>query len=293
MERENTFRTVARPMAKRSARVVLLPTSGMRSLPDFLIIGGQRCGTTSLYRYLARHPAVMPAILNKGIHYFDTNFDKGVGWYRSHFPTLLGKRIRARRVRATRVLTGEGSPYYAFHPLVARRAADLIPDARSILMLRDPIERAYSHYQHEVARGFEELSFEEALEAEETRLHGEEARLIADPSAYSFEHQHHSYVARGAYVRQIDRWLAHFPEEQLLIVDSGDFFTDPEAGFRRVLRFLGLADHTLPKYGKMNAHSYERMSPRALAFLRARFGSLDEELFDRLGRRFSWADRTG
>ena len=207
MTSERSLRSISRPIAKRASRMVTVPTSRIRSLPDFLIIGGQRCGTTSLYRYLARHPAVVSAVLNKGVHYFDTDYDKGLNWYRSHFPSDPYKALVARRRNVTRVITGEGSPYYVFHPLAAARIADVLPAVKAILILRDPVTRAHSHYTHELARGFESLSFEEALEREEERLEGEEERMKTDPSYYSFSHQHHSYVARGRYLEQIERWL--------------------------------------------------------------------------------------
>ena len=125
--------------APRSGRRLLIyttPTAGLRELPDFLIIGAQRCGTTSLYRYLEQHPGMAPVGLkNKGIHYFDTNFSRGVNWYRSHFPTSAYRAIRAREYGG-RVITGEGSPYYIFHPLSPARIAVWTPDVRCVLMLR-------------------------------------------------------------------------------------------------------------------------------------------------------------
>jgi hypothetical protein len=278
----------ARRAAKSASRLLTVPTLPLRALPDFLIIGTQRGGTTSLYRYLQQHPAVLPAVLNKGIHYFDTNFDRGPTWYRSHFPTSTAKAFRRRVHGGERVITGEGSPYYSFHPLAAGRIADLMPAGRFILLLRDPISRAHSHYQHEVARGFETLSFEEALEREEDRLAGEEERMVEDPSYYSFEHQHHSYVARGLYLLQIQRWRERFDEDQLLILDSTALFTDPEGTYRQVLRFLGLSEHSLPAYEKMNAHSYDGMGARALAFLRSRSREPNEAVFESLGRRLAW-----
>jgi hypothetical protein len=283
------FRVGTRRAVKAASRVVTKPTARMRGLPDFVIIGTQRGGTTSLYRYLERHPAVLPAVLNKGIHFFDTNYGRGVGWYRSNFPSGPAKAVQRRRGRVDRVVTGEASPYYVFHPLAPRRIAEVVPDARFILILRDPIARAHSHYQHEVARGFEDRSFEEALELESARLDGQEARMLEDPEYYSFEHQHHSYAARGLYLQQIRRWHSLFPPERLLILDSGDLFRDPSATYGEVLSFLGLAPFSLDAYEKMNAHRYDRMSPRALGFLRERFAEPNEELFEYLGRRFEWA----
>jgi hypothetical protein len=281
-------RVATRRLAKTASRLYTVPTTGMRCLPDFLVIGTQRGGTTSLYRYLQQHPCVMPAVLNKGIHYFDTNFDRGPSWYRSHFPTNVSMALRRRSAGSDRVITGEGSPYYIFHPLAPGRIAALLPNCLSILMLRDPIARAQSHYQHEVARGFEDLPFEEALEQEDRRLAGEEERMLEDPSYNSFAHQHHSYIARGMYLPQIQRWQGLFAENQLLILDSSSFFSDPDAEYRSVLRFLGLPERSLPNYEKMNAHSYDRMSPEALALLRERFEEPNRALSEHLGRTFDW-----
>jgi hypothetical protein len=286
-------RGAARRAAKSASRLYTIPTAAFRGVPDFLIIGTQRGGTTSLYRYLEQHPNVMPAILNKGIHYFDTGYGHGLDWYRSHFPSNAARALRRRKVGGSPVITGEGSPYYSFHPLAVERIAADLPDARCILMLRDPAERAYSHHQHETARGFEDLPFEDALEAEDERLAGEEERLLADPTYYSYEHQHHSYAARGLYLRQILRWHQHFPPSQLLIVDSAEFFSDPDTVFRAVLRFLGLEERSLPRYDKLNAHTYDRMSPAARDLLAERLTAPTRALFDHLGRSFDWKTATG
>ena len=282
-------RTYGRRMAKRASRVVTVPTTRLRGLPDFLIIGAQRCGTTSLYRYLCEHPAVEPAVLNKGIHYFDTNHEKGTSWYRSNFPSEPYKAFIKRRRHVDRVLTGEGSPYYVFHPLAPVWIAQELPDARFVVMLRDPVGRAYSQYQHELARGFETLGFEEALEKEDERLAGEEEHMLADPTYRSFSHQHHSYVARGRYVDQLRRWHASVAPERLLVVDSSAFFKDPDAGYREVLSFLGLADRSLPTYSQLNAHTYDPMPDRARAFLRERLHEPNQELTRYLDRTFPWA----
>jgi hypothetical protein len=284
-----SFRHAARPIAKRASLIFTVPTYGLRSMPDFMIIGGQRCGTTSLYRYLAQHPGVAPAVLNKGMHYFDTNFSRGRIWYRAHLPSQPYKAFVGWRRGVPSVITGEGSPYYVFHPLAPERIANAVPGVRSILILRDPVARAQSQYQHELARGFESLPFEDALEREEERLDGEERRMLDDPGYYSFSHQHHSYVARGRYLEQIQRWLRFFPRDQLLILEAGDMFSDPDASFRAVLRFLHLEEMSLDSYGKLNAHSYSSMSERARTFLEARFQEPNRALGEFLGRDLGWS----
>src|SRR5262249_27856015 len=152
---------------------------------DFVIIGTQRGGTTSLYRYLIDHPDVAGAMLTKEVHYFDTNLRRGPGWYRAFFPTKAA-RDRHRRRTGRELVAGEASPYYLFHPLVPDRAHELLPDAKLVVMLRDPVERAFSHHGHEVELGYEQLGFAEALDREPERLAGELERMRADPAYVSF-----------------------------------------------------------------------------------------------------------
>jgi hypothetical protein len=284
-----TPRPVRRAVKLGVRAVYTLPTSRFRLLPDFLIIGAQRAGTTSLYRYLARHPAVGPVVLTKGAHYFDTNYDKGLDWYRAHFPTRWTK-ARAKRRLGVDLITGEGSPYYVFHPLAPARIAETLPEAKFLLMLRDPVERAYSHYQHELARGFEDLSFEEALEAEPERLAGERERMIQDPTYNSFEHQHHSYLARGRYLEQIQVWRALFPADRMLIITMEEFFSNPEPGFERVLRFLDLPAWRPERFERYNARRYSQMDPATRARLVDHFAEPNRELARFLGIDPGWSD---
>jgi hypothetical protein len=276
-------RRAAKAVRFASAR----PTTALRPLPDFLILGAQRSGTTSMYRYLARHPAVAPVLFGKGVHFFDTNFERGLDWYRSHFPTAAYRAVVSRRA-GVRAMTGEGSPYYLFHPLAAVRIAEALPAVRVIVMLRDPAGRAYSHYNHERARGFEPLTFEEALLAEAERLRGEEERLIEHPGATSFEHQHHSYIARGMYAGQLRRLGELVPSERVLVVVSEEFYEDPDREYRRALRFLGLPERSLAAYERANSRRYPPMPAPTRALLDERFGQPNRELAHLLGRELPW-----
>src|SRR6266540_3594706 len=160
-------------------------TSGFRGLPSVLIIGAQRSGTTSLFNYLTQHPDVLPP-LGKEIHYFDFHYARGVDYYRGRFP--YSHRLR------NGALTLDATPYYLMHPLVPQRAARLLPDVKLIAVLRNPISRALSHYQHEVRGGREPLSFVEALDKEAERLAGEEERLREEPGYYSWNHHRYGYT---------------------------------------------------------------------------------------------------
>jgi hypothetical protein len=173
---------------------------GMRLVqaPDFAIIGTQRGGTTSLHAYLRAHPLVRTPS-TKELHYITDRFVRGRDWYAGQFPAQLGPGE----------LTGESTPYALFHPLAPQRLRAVAPNVKLIVLLRNPVERAYSHYLLERSRGDESLSFAEALAADAARLAGEEDRLLADPTYVSVTHKHASYLARGDYAPQLKRWFAH------------------------------------------------------------------------------------
>jgi len=259
-------------------------------LPTFLISGAQRCGTTSMYKTLIQHPQVLPAVLHKGVHYFDTSFGRGLDWYRGHFPTRAAARRVAEAVGVPdgRVITGESSPYYMFHPMAGRRIAATLPDARLIILLRDPVERAYSAFTHESARGFEDEPFETALALEESRLAGEEERLIADPTYVSFHHQHHAYVRRGRYVDQLQRLEGEVGRDRMLVIDSGDLFTDPAPVFERICEFLDLGPWRPERFEQHNARPRSGLDDDLRCSLAKGYEEDDERLGVWLGRIPSW-----
>jgi hypothetical protein len=253
-------------------------------LPDFLILGAQRCGTTSLYKYLVQHPQVAAPPLGKGAHFFDTSYEKGERWYRGHFPTRLGPKGYV----GTPKITGEGSPYYLFHPSAPERVSNMLPEVKLIAMLRDPVSRAYSHYWHEVQRGFESLSFEQAMDSEAERLAGEDERLQADPGYTSFSHQHWSYLARGRYAEQLRGWYARFPRGQILVISSKEFFADTDGVYSRILDFLDLPPHGLERYETFNPREYAAMEQGLRKRLEGHFAGPNAELYDLLGVDSDW-----
>ena len=187
-------------------------------LPDFLGLGTQKGGTTTLHRLLGKHPDVfLPAC--KEVHFFDQNYSAGEAWYREHFQAARADQR-----------CGDITPFYLFHPDVPERIYQHIPNARLIVLLRDPVERAISQVFHAQRLGFEPLPIDEALAAEQSRL------ATGDP--YSF--QKHSYLSRSRYLEQLDRYEALFPREQLLILRSEDLFSTPERIWQELLSFLEL-----------------------------------------------------
>jgi hypothetical protein len=264
-------------------------TSRARALPDFLIIGAQKCGTSSLYNLLVEHPALLEP-LRKEVHFFDRNFERGPGWYRAHFP-LRSHLQEVGRALGVRALTGEGSPYYLFHPRVPGRVAGLVPGAKLIALLRDPVSRAYSHYQHVVRRWPHKPSFAEALAREERELQEEQERMLAHDDYQSRRHMRFSFLARGLYAEQLEAWYAHFPRERLLVLKAEDFFADVRGTVRQVVDFLGLptGDWEPEKLEASNVGSYkEPLDPELRARLRVYFAPHNARLYELLGRDFGW-----
>jgi hypothetical protein len=233
------------------------------ALPEFVIIGAQKGGTSFLYYLLTRHPLVEPAA-RKELHFFDQPeyFDNGAEWYRRCFPRVGSKD-------GQRSITGEATPYYLFDPPVAERMAKIVPKAQLIALLRNPIDRAYSHYQMQVKRGTEPRSFEEAI-----------------------EQQHSSYVSRGIYVDQLLRWFEFFSKEQMLILKSEDFFERPVETLKVVLTFLDLPDWQ-PEASDLQQRRHsgtysQKMDPATRRRLEAYFEPYNQRLYEYLDVDFGW-----
>ena len=287
----DTADRAAREAIKKGLRRYGEMTSRLRGGPDFVVIGAKRGGTTSIYNYLLDHPSVQPLFPGrqhiKGIHYFDSEFARGQHWYRSHFPIEVRGRTVARPTVQPSIV-GEASPYYLFHPLAATRLANDFPNVRLIVLLRDPVERAYSHYKERTHHGGETLSFEEALDTEEGRLRGEAERIAAEPNYRSLEHENHSYVAQGRYLDMLPRWFKHFPREKFHIVTSEDFYSDPERHVNDVWEFLGLAPHRLVNRKRYNYLPAPDIRPATRERLQEELAEHNRELEELLGRKLPW-----
>jgi hypothetical protein len=256
-------------------------------LPNLLIAGGQRCGTTSMYRALAQHPDVFKPTFHKGVHFFDVHYDRGLDWYRAHFP-LQATVDRRQRRRGPIPAVFESSPYYGFHPLAGQRIASDLPGVRLLVLIRDPVERAYSAHAHELARGYETEPFERALELEDSRVAGEEERLVADPHYVSHAHQHQAYVRRGQYIDLLRRLEGLVGRDRLHVVDSHRFFTEPERVFPEVLDFLGLPAVPGIRFEQHNARPRSSLGDTVRRRLDEHFRPYDDALAGWLGWTPSW-----
>lgn len=266
-------------------------TAGLRPLPDFLIVGTKRGGTTSMWNWLVDHPAVLPMFPSlRGSKSTDFFFDggaRGDRWYRSHFHTRAYRSVVERR-RGHRVVSGEASPLYMYDPRVCALVRRAMPDVKVIIQLRDPVTRAFSHWQERVGQGVEPLSFEEALAAEPSRTAGELARMRDDPSYYSTAFDWYSYRDRGLYHHQVAQWLDAFPAGQVLVVTSEDFSRDEQAVMDAVVDFLEIPRFRREEFRRHNLSPRMTMPRHVRDELRAFYAPHNRRLYDLLGRDLGW-----
>jgi len=212
-----------------------------RPPPDFVIVGAQRCGTTSLFRALNKHRAMMPNVINaKGIHYFDTNYHRDLAWYLAHFPSHVDRDSHATKV-GHKAIVGEASPYYLFHPAGAERMAQAIPGAKIIVLLRDPVKRAISHHLHMV-----------------------------------FEH--YSYTARGHYASQLEKFFEHYDRNNVLVMTTDKLISDSQSSLSTIQSFIGLEPDPSIQLEKRNASSSFQPKPETIQHLTNVFAESNKHL---------------
>ena len=273
------------PLSKRVRlqveRLLYMFTAPARVLPDFIVIGAHKAGTTSFYEYLRQHPMIISA-WKKDIKYFDLHFHRGSLWYRSYFPSKY--RMRVDRYSGQRYITGDGATDYFFSPQAPQRIANLLPDVKLLLALRSPVDRAYSHYQHIYRNGWEPLSFEEAIEQENHRL---QADAEDDETMPAF--RRYGYVKKGLYANYLEKWFEIFPKDRIFIVRSEDFFGDDALDvYCQAQEFLGLPIWKHIKFKNANPGKYQDMKPKISQKLAEYYKPHNQRLYELVGRDFGW-----
>lgn len=256
----------------------------IRPLPDFIIIGAQKSGTTSLYAYLRQHPRLRPSF-RKEVHFFDggldpsvDNFEKGQIWYRANFPSRLVLHKNHK--------TFEASPLYVFNPLAPARMFALVPKAKIIVVLRNPTERAISQYFQQRRKNRESLSIFDALKEEEKRLEP----VITKEDYKSDVFIHHSYKRRGLYKEQLERYLTYFPWQQILILTSDELFTKTADTLSRVFEFVGVNKGFKVKNltPRNVAKDKGYVSPEVYEYLNRYFTPHNRQLYELVGKNYGW-----
>lgn len=259
-------------------------TASSRALPDFIVIGAVRCGTTSLYQNICEHTCVLAAKQDE-IGFFDSNYHLGIDWYKSFFP----KNSQLQKLRGKKgfAITGEDTPFYFWNKLAVERIFQLIPKCRLIVILRNPVDRAYSNYQLSIRNGSEKFSFERAIDIEKEVLDNEGiyANNQIDVNKFS---QPRSNLAKSWYYEQLKLWLDTFPEEQILIVSTEELGINPQKTMNKVFQFLKLPEENLKKFQKLKSSQYEPMDSKIRKELSNYFKPKNEKLFSLIGKKFSW-----
>ena len=255
-------------------------------LPDFLIIGVSRSGTTSIYNYLTMHPNVIPAF-RKEIHYFERNFHRGINWYKSFFPTQLYKYI-IRFILKRRIITGEATPGYILYPSLPKKVFSLLPNVKLIILLRNPVDRAYSHYKYIAKLGKENLSFKIAIKKEQERIKNELEKALNDENYDSDYLRQFSYLARGIYIDQIKNWRNFFPKNHFLIIKSEGFFENPSNVLKQVCRFLEIPYYKVKNFKKFSSGISRLLDSKTREFLISYFEPYNKSLYNYLDINFDW-----
>ena len=255
------------PMTAHLNRAMARSTARWRTLPDLLIIGAMRSGSSSLWTWLSHHPD-LAASSRKEIRYFDLHYHRGSDWYRAFFP-----------IRKDGVKTFESSPSYMVSAGAAERAASLLPNAVAVALLRDPAMRAWSQYRLRRSMGRENRSFEHAI--------NEELASKNDPLMTFETLTEPPYLVGGLYAKQLAPWIESFGENRVLIVESEEMFADPQSTIRRVEDHVGVGKADLPA-PIVNAAPAAEADDATMRRLQEFYRIPNRELSEMLGREFSW-----
>ena len=263
-------------------------------LPDFLIAGVPKAGTTALHAALVPHPALYLSKVKEPKFFLSDGPPPATGgpgdvqtyqehvWRRADYEALFDPAPPG-------TVRGEATPFYLYDLAAHDRIKRLVPDAKLIVLLRDPVERAYSHWKERRTEGVEPLGFPEALAAEASRTAGERERLTADPAYVSTAYDWYSYRERGVYLDHLTPWLDRFDRSQLLVMASETLYRDPAASYAKVLDFIGLPPFELPSYDVFNDRPSKGMDDGVRAQLTDFYRPHNAALAQRLGMSFDWA----
>ena len=257
-------------------------TGPIRSLPDFIIIGTVRSGSTSLYYNICQHPCVLSAAYDE-LGFFDSNFHLGLNWYRSLFPTLFSKWLVKQKNQFG--ITGEDTPFYIWSSVVAKRILKILPNVKLIVLFRNPVDRAYSNYHLGVRECSESLSFEDAIQVELDSLKNSEIESEDNVKKYTIPR---SYIVKGFYADQLKIWLKLFKSEQLFITSTENFESNANNTLNKIYDFLEIPQINLKNLEKHKVTSYPPMKDETRKFLVKLYKTHNEELFEMISTEFDW-----
>jgi len=259
-------------------------TSSSRVLPDFIIIGAGRAGTTALYTYLIQHPSIITASTDNDepvadLHFFEYMISDKISWYKSHFP----------RKSKNSFVTGEFTSTYMYHKNVPERIFNLIPKIKLIVILRNPIDKAYSTYNQQSHFNEVTSSFEETIKAEFARIDLNKNHIEYTNNNPNFDNYvEYNIIRHGIYFNYLEKWLKIFPKKQIFVVDSNELENFPQQTLNKVFEFLNLSPHEIPNLAKVNVGKYSPMTESTRESLIEFYKPHNAKLNNLLGTNFDW-----
>ena len=268
-------------------------TSTFRVLPDFIIIGSGRAGTTALYTYLIQHPSIFSASTENNesvadLHFFEYMISDKISWYKSHFPTKFTKNYYKFKSK-NNFVTGEYTSTYMYNKNVPKRISKLLPNVKLIIILRNPVDKAYSTYSQQYSFNEFSSSFEETIHAEFKRM--ELCKL--QPELYTKNPDFDSNVItniirHGIYSEYLEKWIKFFPKDQILIIDSDDLKNSTQETVNQVFNFLNVFPYKINNLSKINVGKYVPLDKKSKEFLSEFYKPYNEKLNNLFDTKFNW-----
>ena len=271
---KNSLRSTYHQFFKRGISGI---TASKRVLPNFIIVGTVRSGTTSLYYNICEHPSVISAAYDE-IGFFDSNYHLGINWYRSMFPSE--KEMSEVKNKTGSSLTVEDTPFYFWKEEAIKRIFKIIPNVKIISIFRNPIDRAYSNYNLGLRAKTEELEFEDAIDDEINFLRKHTFRESID--------RRRSYISKGMYEKQIEMWFNVFPREQIHILSTEDMQKYPKDTLQKIFGFLELKEYNIKNPQRQKHANYEKMNEETRKKLLKFYKPHNEKFFEVVQKRFDW-----
>ena len=268
-------------------------TSNLRVLPNFIIIGAGRAGTTSLYNYLIQHPSIFAASTKNNeniadLHFFEHMISNKTSWYKSHFPTIFTKKFFESKSKM-KFITGEYTSTYMYNRNVPKRIFELIPNIKLIIILRNPVEKAYSTYSQQLSFNEHTMSFEETVKAELRRIELSKNYPELNSNDPDFgNHVMHNLVRHGIYFDYLNEWFKIFPKKQFFIIDSEKLKNSTQDTLDDVFKFLDVQPHKISNLSKINVGQYTKIDDSSKKILTDFYLLHNEKLYNLLGSRYSW-----
>ncbi len=254
-------------------------TAAQRKLPDFLVIGGKRCGTTTLFEFLRQHQMIAEPVIDH-MGFFDDNYSIGINYYKSFFPIKTEETAKK--------LDYDVTTSYLTSPFVAERVAKEIPNVKIIVLLRNPTSRAWSDYNASQKKDASEEEFQTYIDDELQELEASDFEEKVSKNDYNMSEPFSNFIKKGLYAVYLKKWLKLFPRKNFLFISTESFSNDENKVFKQIFDFLGLSNFEIHKLQRMSKGNYEKLNPKIKNKLDLFFAPHNDELFKLINEKYDW-----